>query len=80
MLKITLKNKKDEDLRPYSTNPVFLAHIDAMCPYCFSPGRKKHYPKLWRLHLHVTQNHSMESYNEIFQDYAKKILKGETQV
>ncbi len=74
---IPLKNKKEGDIRPYSTNPIFSTPIDAQCGYCFAPGRKKHYPTLWNLYLHVTLNHSMESYNGIFQDYAKKIMSGE---
>jgi len=74
---IPLKNKKDEDIRPYSTNPVFLTPIAAKCPYSVSRGRKKQYHTLWHLYLHVTFNHPNEPHNKIFQDYAKKIIRGE---
>lgn len=73
-------NKNDDDRRPYSTNPIFSTRIRIQCKYCFAPGRKKHYHRLWHLYLHVTHNHPMEFYDEIFQEYAKKILSGETQL
>ena len=71
------KLKKDADTRPYSVNPIYQTPITSKCGYCKSPGRKKIYLTLWNLRWHTVHNHPMEFYDNKFQDYAQRIIRGE---
>ena len=80
---ITVKNKNDGDLRPYSTNPVYLTPIHEECDKCVAPGRKKIFKTVWQWYKHQLQHHVRHPDDKIkieiqIREYAKKIIRGES--